>query len=783
MNKYLLIIIYLLWIILFFYPVIFYDNIFGSGDTLNPYSANHILDIYKEKIGHWPLWQPWIFSGMPTMEAFTYINELYFPTRIMIGLGISDLNIQLIHLVFSGLGMYLLLEQFKISKLIAFSIGLLWILNPYLITMIVFGHGSQMMTAAYIPWILYAINRLRYSVSIESASMLALLIGLQLQRGHVQIAYYSCMLAGAYFCYSLIKQKHDKNKYILYFVLSCLLGFLLASHIYYPSLDYLGNSIRAGGDNHYQYATNWSMHPKELITYIFPYYYGFGGQSYSGYMPFTDYPNYIGFFVILLSLFSIIKLNKKKIFFIGILLLSIFLSFGKYFDTLYNFFYSFFPYFSNFRVPSMILILSNFVLYILAAFGLKEIISSILNTDRFRKISSETIIAIFLILSIIDIYRIDKNIISPSGITITVPGSEIVVSEDENNKIYLPQKYMDEIKGNPGDLMYISDKRWYLGGLKSTHANLGSPPKSDKVIISKDVYSHGQFNLSKDLTISSKQLVTMKTQIVSKEKFDSFFKEDEAIRFLKNDLDLYRVYSLGKLFQDPKLKFHGIQSVGGYHPAKFRHYTDLLSETNNLSLIPVLKFLNVKYLLSPVELNHSEFELSLNTEYYSAFGNTDLHIYRLKNNLDRAWFVKNIIKEDRNLYSYLTATAFDPENIAIVKDLDSQSLSKGEITRLDWDIHEISLDVNVSSEQAFLVLSEVHYPERWKAKIDNKEVKIYQTNGVLRGVLLEKGKHSIIFKYNDSLFKSLLILSNMMLFIVCVILIRPFLMRLLKGDS
>ncbi len=130
-----------------------------------------------------------------------------------------------------------------------------------------------------------------------------------------------------------------------------------------------------------------------------------------------------------------------------------------------------------------------------------------------------------------------------------------------------------------------------------------------------------------------------------------------------------------------------------------------------------------------MELNHSEFELSLNTKYYSAFGNTDLHIYRLKNNLDRAWFVKNIIKEDHNLYSYLTATAFDSENIAVVKGLDSQTLSKGEITRLDWDIHEISLDVNVSSEQAFLVLSEVHYPERWKATIDNKEIKM-RSNGI-----------------------------------------------------
>ena len=693
MNKYLLIIIYSLWIMLFFYPVIFYDNIFGSGDTLNPYSVNHILDIYKSKIGHWPLWQPWIFSGMPTMEAFTYINELYFPTRLMIGIGISDLNIQLIHLVFSGIGMYLLLEQFKIDRLISFSIGLLWILNPYLITMIVFGHGSQMMTAAYIPWVLYGVNRLKDSISIESLTLLSLLIGFQLQRGHVQIAYYSCMLIGAYFLYSFIRKKHNKNKYLLYFIISCGLGFLLASHIYYPSLDYLDSSIRSGGNNHYQYATNWSMHPKELLTYLFPYYYGFGGSSYSGYMPFTDYPNYVGFFIVFSALFSFIKLNTQKIFFISILLLSIFLSFGKYFNILYDFFYSFFPYFSNFRVPSMILIISNFTLYILAAFGLKDIISRILNIDRFRKLESKTIVSIFLLLSIIDIYRVDKNIISPS---------------DDS---------------------------------------------------------------------------AQKSQIISTEKFNSFFEEDETIKFLKNDLDLYRVYAAGELFQDPKLKFHGIQSVGGYHPAKFRHYTDLLNETNNLLSVPVLRFLNVKYFLSPVELNHKDFELSMNTPYNSAFGEIDLNIYRLKNNLERAWFVKNIIKEDKNLYNYLTATAFDSENIAIVKDLESQSFSKGEVISLDWNIHEISIDVNVFSESAFLILSEINYPERWKATVDDKDVSIYQTNGVLRGLLLNEGTHSIVFKYDDSLFKSLLIFSNIILFIMFFILIKPFLMRLLKEHS
>ena len=283
--------------------------------------------------------------------------------------------------------------------------------------------------------------------------------------------------------------------------------------------------------------------------------------------------------------------------------------------------------------------------------------------------------------------------------------------------------------------------------------------------------------------ISPSDESAQKSQIISIEKFDSFFEEDEAIKFLKNESELYRVYPVGELFQDPKLKFHGIQSVGGYHPAKFRHYTDLLNETNNLLSISVLRLLNVKYLLSSVELNHKDFELSMTTPYSSAFGEIDLNIYRLKNNLQRAWFVKNIIKEDQNLYNYLTATAFDPEDIAIVKDLESQSFSRGEVINLDWSIHEVSIDVNVTSESAFLVLSEINYPDRWKATVDNQDVKTYQTNGVLRGLLLNKGTHSIVFKYDDSLFKSLLIFSNIMLFLIFFILIKPFLMRLLKEYS
>ena len=134
-----------------------------------------------------------------------------------------------------------------------------------------------------------------------------------------------------------------------------------------------------------------------------------------------------------------------------------------------------------------------------------------------------------------------------------------------------------------------------------------------------------------------------KSQIISNEKLNSFFEEDEVIDFLKNDSSLYRIYPVGRIFQDPKLKFYGIHSVGGYHPAKFRHYNNLLNNSNNLLSFPVLRFLNVKYLLSPFELSHDMIELVDTKLYKSVMGKMDLKIYMIKNNLDRAWFVKRTI--------------------------------------------------------------------------------------------------------------------------------------------
>mgnify|MGYP001280806083 CR=1 FL=1 len=88
-----------------------------------------------------------------------------------------------------------------------------------------------------------------------------------------------------------------------------------------------------------------------------------------------------------------------------------------------------------------------------------------------------------------------------AGSKITFNGEMIEVVKNTSNEINLPQGLMDELGAKEGDFAYISDVRWFYGGLKSTHANIGKCSSNDNIQISENVQSHGQFDLSKDLFI------------------------------------------------------------------------------------------------------------------------------------------------------------------------------------------------------------------------------------------------------------------------------------------
>ena len=202
----------------------------------------------KETDSQFPLWQPSIFSAMPTADAFTFVSLLYFPNYILNLFFLSSNLTQLLHLLFAGIGSYLLLRFIGLSCLSAFLGGSAFMITPFMITMIVFGHGSQMMTAAYMPWIMMFTMKLFGNANLLNIGILSILMGFQLQRAHVQIAYYTWTLIGAYVLITFIlniKDKKSEDKPLISlgaFTFSAILAIALAS-IYWVCAPIASNSI------------------------------------------------------------------------------------------------------------------------------------------------------------------------------------------------------------------------------------------------------------------------------------------------------------------------------------------------------------------------------------------------------------------------------------------------------------------------------------------------------------------------------------------------------------
>ena len=285
---------------------------FLGGDSLSPNAVQQAIEASINRIGEYPYWLPWIFSGLPSTHSFQNISGYYYPDiffDLFRYFGIPEFWNFIFHFTFGSIGMFLLLKKMKLDDLPAFFGAISFTNMPYLVTMIVHGHGSQMMTTVYFPWCILGMKQLMGTFSYQKVGFLSLFVGLQLQRGHVQIAYYTWMLMGFYFLFYIFKLFRSKQNLQLYQFLSIptswMLGLCLSLSIYLPALFYTPESIRGmsrSGGTGLDYATQWSYSFSEALTMLFPSFYGFGGPyTYWGSMPFTDYPNYMGIIILILA--------------------------------------------------------------------------------------------------------------------------------------------------------------------------------------------------------------------------------------------------------------------------------------------------------------------------------------------------------------------------------------------------------------------------------------------------------------------------------------------------
>jgi len=793
-------IVYSFLIAVFFFDVLFSAKTFLSPDAQGPSALTVPLQQAFREHGYVPLWSPNIFCGVPSFGSLMYTPLVYLPgaifefiTRVI---PLRVIIFHVLHYLIAGMGVYLLLRRRSVSFGAALLGGMAFMFMPYLITMEVFGHGSQMMTTAYLPLAFWAVDRLFEKRDVLSLGLAGLIIGMQLQRGHVQISYYILMMLGAFWVYSIIMRfREQRVKEIapltLNFIGALVLAAALAAVLYMPVQEYTPYSIRGaqsvlqqapgaqtGGDDGVgiAYATEWSFSPGEMMTFILPSFYGFGGQTYWGTMPFTDYPNYMGIAILALAIFGIVQRRPLTLLLSIVSLLALFISFGKHFSSFYQLFYDFLPYFNKFRVPVMILVVVQFSVAVMAGLGLEALLEKLRSAKREDDAKHQSVAKTLMI-----------------GAGALLAFVLLISIAHDSAAAFMQSIYPDRYE--PETQQQLDQLRFGLlfKDLWMTTLVLGGSLFLVALALRKNIGSTalggGLFVLSLidlwmvDFKLNKPQSERGREAYMAADATALFLQADSANR----DAETYRIFPI-EFFGENRWGAQGIESVGGYHAAKPRAYQDLVDASGitgfsgkylrrvnqngrpSLEQVPIeeiplkerqrdlwlLDLLNVKYVLSIYPLNEPDFVFRTQTSYDYHGQNYPVQVYENKTCLPRPFLVGTVehIPEPGAALDRLLSGDFNPHKSAILDaplEIAPQEDSAATVKLERYDLHHIEAQTNSGSPQ-ILVLSDNYYPVGWTAYLDGAEVKTYRANFCFRAVAVPAGAHRVEFRMHSSAF-------------------------------
>lgn len=754
-------------------------------------AANEIINYNKEHSDR-ALWTQSMFSGMPSYM-------ISFPNRWPFLENLSRLTDKLINwrifLLFIGtLGIFLLLRFLKLDYWTSFLGAVAFMFSCHWLGLVEIGHNTKFRAIMYLPWVFWAFLRLRKKPDLLGLGFLATTLIMQLRENHPQVSYYLYLFMGMYWIWQFIESFKEKDhKRFWFFTLLTVLAFALTvlavMNPYLSTLEYSHHTMRGGpGGLETSYAQGWSFHPKEIITFFIPDFYGGISPNYWGYMPFTQVYNYFGLIVLAFGIIAMIgKKHRRFSIFLGISsLIFLIMSFGSATPSLSNLFMKYLPYFNKFRVPSMILIMVQLNAVVLAALGVDTILSL---DEKRQKTWSAGLMKAFAVCGIIFFLWL---VLAKS-----VFGGMSFISASELQQI--SQQGLAEIPGHIKaerlDLLHksgiISLLLLALGIGAAWLASIKKLPKMLFVMLLT-------LFIFVDLWIYTGKILK-KENLQARQEYQNQFAKQDYDDFLLEDDSNFRIYPVGQnLFSNSRLEhpagvwaYHH-QTVTGYSAAKLERYDDLLKliegdpatqkpgEWMRLMLgmygmeapemprdvpTPVLDMLSTKYIIHPEALpndslftvNHppyDQFYKKLKPAYY---GSDAVAIYENTDALPRAWFVDAVQKvaPADSILALMRSESFNPRQLAYVES-DLPNVQKPDSARVEQtlaEMHNLAYDVQ-TDKPAFLVLSEVYYPAGWKATLDGKEIPIHAANYILRGVEIPAGKHKLELVFAPDSYKT-----------------------------
>ena len=784
----LFVLIILVLFIYFFAPLYFGGKTFQSGDIITSMSAQTYLQSHT---GGYTLWNPYVFGGMPAYAiatGFKWFNIVWLTIDSIRSAFSSPFVIDYAKWTFYLLALaYTMFTFFYLqtkNKLVSLLVGVATSFSTGMIVFLFIGHVTKLTALWVFPIMFLLLFNFQKRIKWLEVFLLIFFIDVMFLGWHVQIIFYIFFSVMIYFIYFFLRSLKLKDKLLRtqlvktagIFLIAVVVGLLIQSdnltqvYEYTPFstrgtesiLEKQSGSTKQSDSDFYQYATNWSFSPGEVLTFIIPSYYGFGKSiyqgplsqnqpvevnTYFGQMPFVDVAMYMGVIIFFLTLFAMIADWKNPLvrFFTILSIIALLISFGRTFSPVYDLMFNFFPLFDKFRVPSMILVLVQLSFPILAGLGIVKIISLRENPDE--KISKFVRNLFYVLLGIFTLTLLLGSPIKGWFI------ERVANDAQKGARLKAIHDYMAD--------MFLSDAR--LAFFFSA-ATFGLALAFIKKKLSADLL------VIFVLVLVIFDLFRINNRGETFEDYSAIEKQFEKPDYIKaiedlGDNSIYRVLnlkqdgSLGSLNQNANFLsyflMYDIYGYSGIKPRAIQDYYDVLGSPANPTF---WRMLNVKYIVLDKEINSPDMQL--------IYSGDKTFVYRNRSALPRAYFVNKVEQKPAiEIINLVKSSQFDPADIAFVEE-DKPDIDEPDSTAFikieNFGDERVEIKVKASGNN-FLFFGDTYMTGEtdyklltvhtgWKAFVDGNETKIYRTNHGFRGIVVPRGEHQIEFVYKPESF-------------------------------
>ncbi len=425
-------------------------------------AAHEIQDFREQNNGQEALWTNALFGGMPATQISVIHDGNWFAkiTTTFIKTFNSPFGIVLLYM----LGFYFLMNLLKINRWVAIFGSLSYAFLSYQIVILQAGHNSKGIAIAFMAPVIGAFYMAFRRNWIVGTLLSALFMAFEMAANHLQVTYYLLFLLLGLGIAEVVRV--FKTKDFLPFIKATagvVAAYLLAFVINYGNIgmtnSYAKVSMRGTNDLTMtpegkplpanqadgldpEYITQYSYGIDESFTFISPYVKGgsstqisesnfkdliesstdltpeqinaaMSNSAYWGDQLSTSGPVYLGVILVLLALLGMVYLkDPTKWALLGVSALALMLSWGKNYMGLTDWFLNNIPAYNKFRAVTIILVLLELTIPLLAALFLDKLIKEKAAIKANIKPFYITVAAFFVLLVGIKSVGIDKIYLS-----------------------------------------------------------------------------------------------------------------------------------------------------------------------------------------------------------------------------------------------------------------------------------------------------------------------------------------------------------------------------------